>query len=280
MPFYRRDGTRFGTLCALDPRPVQELERHIPLFELIGELIAHEMEAAEEASDRERFMGVLAHDLRNPLGAAMNALRFITDFTEPDGRAASMLEVAARSLHRMERLIEQLLDFHRGRFGNGIPIVRAEFEPGALVNEMAEAASLGVRGVRVQPHIQPVGDVAWDRVRIGQLLSNLIDNAVGQSPEGSTVDIELRRVQGRAVRLTVINDGPTIPMELRARMFRPFERGRNPGKGVGLGLFISEQIVRAHGGTIRVDTLDKGRTAFIVALPDGMGGAPADLRGG
>lgn len=240
----------------------------------MGELISREMEAAEEAEDRERFLGVLAHDLRNPLGAASHAISFMLDSAAPDEQATRMLQVAQRSLSRMNGLIGQLLDFHRGRFGEGIRIRPERFDALQLVQDVAEGASINDRGISVRVGGEP-GRVCWDRERMGQLLGNLIDNAVAHSPEQEDVEVTLAR-SGGEVELRVLNQGEPIPPERRKAIFRPFVRGQQDGGGeshVGLGLYISAVIVWAHGGTLRVETMDDGRTAFVVELPTGTGRA-------
>jgi signal transduction histidine kinase len=167
----------------------------------------------------------------------------------------------------MGRMISDLLDFTQARLGGGIALLRKPSDLGevaqAVVDEVVVSANAG-RSVTL--HIQ--GDVSgeFDPDRIAQLLSNLLTNALAYSPPDQPVQVELRGSES-AVEIAVSNAGPVIPPEEREVLFDPFRRGLTAGehRGLGLGLFIVEQIARAHGGEVRVESAG-GRTTFHAVL--------------
>jgi PAS domain S-box-containing protein len=233
--------------------------------------IAHDLTAVREAQreqerTRQLFLATLGHDLRNPLNTIVVSLAHLQKRL-PE----SLHDAGARmmtSANRMTRMIDQLLDFTRARMGGGIPIVP---QPG----DLREICATVIDEMQV-PHSHRIrltsrGEFRgqWDADRIAQVLSNLIGNAFDHGSPDCPVDVDLVRENGWA-RIEVRNQGATIPESARKEVFEPFRRVGSPStratRGVGLGLFITREIVRAHGGAIELTSQD-GKTTFVVKLP-------------
>jgi signal transduction histidine kinase len=176
----------------------------------------------------------------------------------------------AKSARRMNHMVGDLLDLTRTRLGNGIPIARAEMD---LAKEAANAVD-EIRGAHPKSVLQldTSGELkgSWDCARISQVLSNLLANAVQHGTAGAMISVTLRG-EATEVVLEVHNTGPRIPDADRAGLFDPLKRVANRGGGgaresLGLGLYIAERIVSAHGGTITLESTDAG-TSFTVHLP-------------
>ncbi len=226
-----------------------------------------ELERALQLSDL--FVSILGHDLRGPLAAIQMAAEVIVRVS-PDTRALRPAGRILTSADRMTRMITQLLDFARARQGQGIPLHLEPMHLGALcqqakqeVEDANPEASLEFRGI---------GDLSgvWDADRLGQVVTNLVANAVEHGAKTGPVEIEADGADASTVRLRVENPG-TIPAEVLPTLFEAFKEAaaRKAGEkkaGLGLGLFIAREIVGAHGGEIRAHS-SEGRTVFEVTLP-------------
>ncbi len=282
MPIFRADGSMFGTLCAIDPDPHPASKPEtVETFRLFAQLIAAQMDAQdrldqseaalldarETAELRDQFIAVLGHDLRNPL-AAVQAGAEMLKRTELSDKARQLVEQMQVSGHRMGRLINDVLDFARGRLGGGLPMdLRPAVQLRGTVEQVIEEirATHGQRAIRTE--LALARPVACDPDRIGQLLSNLLANAVTHGdPKG---EIAVRAVSDESgLELSVSNGGAVIPLAARAGLFKPFTRLR-PGEvreGLGLGLYIAAQIAAAHGGAMEVAS-DNRETRFIFRMP-------------
>jgi signal transduction histidine kinase len=227
-----------------------------------------EAELREEVSFREQFIAILGHDLRNPLNAIlMSAQRLAVPgaVTEKLGRYP---HVICSSAERMRRMVEQLLDMTRARRASGIPI-----EPDAETDlaDLARRAADELRMANAEADIaidapeQVVG--TWDADRLMQAVSNLVGNAVVHGR--GRVTVRVGKQQGSAI-LEVHNPGPAVPEDVRERLFEPFHSTAHPDtdrQGLGLGLFITDRIVEAHGGRIEVQSTEAEGTTFKVLLP-------------
>ena len=221
------------------------------------------------ARSKDLFLGVLGHDLRNPLGAIVMA---VTVMMAHEGPAWPHLKTATRILNaggRMELIISDLLDFTRSRLGAGVPIVRAEMDLVEICQEtIDEITSFHPGCVVVFDATEPLRG-AWDRGRIGQALSNLIGNAYQHGTRKTPVTVVLRG-DATTATVTVHNQGRPIPPAHLHEIFDPFRQvpsdGAAQSTSIGLGLFIVRAIVTAHGGTIDVTSTDAG-TTFAVQLP-------------
>jgi len=216
----------------------------------------------EEA--RDRFIGILGHDLRNPLGAIMTSAELL-EHAGLQGTFARAVERIGRSTHRMDVMIEDVLDFARGRLGGGIPIKRESCDLGRISREQANEMGQAFPGRAIR--CEAMGDLSgeWDADRVEQLLSNLVGNAVKHGADPITLTA---RDAGDLVVVTVHNGGPPIPPATLPRLFEPFQQG-TPGAsdGLGLGLYIAGEIVRAHRGTIEVRSSEDEGTTVTVTLP-------------
>ncbi|MBL0215846.1 MAG: PAS domain-containing sensor histidine kinase [Myxococcales bacterium] len=210
---------------------------------------------------RERFIGILGHDLRSPLAAIQMGVEILADLPKTD---ATILERVGRSAKRMEAMIRDLLDFTRGQLGDGIPVSPRPCDLGRLATdvlaEIQQANPARVMGLR------RTGDLRgqWDPDRIEQVLSNLLGNAVAHGT--GPIDLAVRD-SGEAVVMTVHSEGAPIPKPKLATLFEPFSGVAAGSSGLGLGLFIASEIVRAHQGTLAVSSAAGEGTTFTIRWP-------------
>jgi len=219
----------------------------------------------EETEVREQFIAVLGHDLRNPLAAVAAGTQLLLRRPERSAEIAVDIE---RSISRMYELIENVLDFARGRLGGGFVITRDSEKPLqpvllAIIDELKLVHPQ--RDVAVDIDLRE--QVKCDRQRIGQLLSNLLGNALVYGTPATLIQVRAR-AEGGQLELSVTNSGKTIePSELE-RLFHPFFRGktRDHREGLGLGLYICSEIAKAHQGTIEVKS-ENETTCFTLRIP-------------
>jgi signal transduction histidine kinase len=285
VPIIRRDGEVFGTICALDPLPARLRDSKIlDMVQLYAELIAAQLELEDQSganklalhdalatgSLREQFIGVLGHDLRNPLFSVISGLRLLGRLP-PGQDPQPILRQMEQSCTRMSRLIDDILDFARGRLGGGFtlalrPVDDLGAELGRVVAELA--ATFPHR--RLETDIRFHRPVTCDPDRVGQLLSNLLANALVHGLPDGLVQVRARMAGGDCV-LEVTNQGPPIEPEIMARMFQPYSRASHGqgGVGLGLGLYIADEIAKAHGGTLSVRSAEATGTVFTFTWPCG-----------
>ena len=281
-PITRPDGTHFGTLCALDPAPRRLDPDAVAVLKLFARLVALELRAQDGLREgrsalaserdtarlREEFIAVVGHDLRNPVAAVSAGLRMLGR-RPPEEEAAALVVEMQRSALRMGQIIDNLLDFARGRLGGGIGLEAArpvDLEP-VLRGVAREIERLSDRTVVLALDLSR--PIQCDPQRIGQLLSNLLGNAVTHGPPCEPIEVQASDVNGR-FRLAVTNRGAPIPEEVRPSLFLPFSRGGGGGEGslqgLGLGLYIASQIARAHGGRLDVESGGTS-TTFALTMP-------------
>jgi signal transduction histidine kinase len=223
----------------------------------------------------ETFMGMLGHDLRNPLNAISTAAALVARRAESDAIAKPAIRIV-RSSRRMARMIDQILDFTRIRLGKGLPLDPRPIDLADVCRLATEELEGETQAPRVRLEVR--GDVAgtWDADRLAQLVSNLVGNALAHGLPGAPVAILVDGTGRDEVSLAVENAG-SIPADLLPGIFEPFtaSRGRAGGApgGLGLGLHISRQIATAHGGSIDVASSEEGFTRFTVRLPRTPAGA-------
>jgi sigma-B regulation protein RsbU (phosphoserine phosphatase) len=229
-----------------------------------------EEEAERTAKFREMFMGVLGHDLRNPLQSITLGSGLLAQADDLPPRHAKSVQRMASSAQRMVRMIDDLLDFTRARLGGGFSLDKAQVDAAEICRQVTDELEVSFPNRTIETSV--IGNVGgvWDRDRIAQVASNLISNALSYSPPGTTVRVALRDA-GEHVELEVHNQGPCIPDDALAHLFDPFYRAdpsrRGTDKGLGLGLYITQQIVHAHDGTVTVQSTEKDGTTFTVSLP-------------
>jgi signal transduction histidine kinase len=229
--------------------------------------IARELQARTETLRlNEMFAAVLGHDLRSPLQAVVNAAHLISRTAQDPTSVQAAAQIVGSS-RRMSRMIEDLLDLSRTRVGGGIPVSPQRTDLRPIVERVVEEQQ------RIHPHrplnvyICADGFAQCDPDRIAQVLSNLIGNALQHGTAGAAVQVEVTNA-AQGLQIAVSNDGALDP-DVLDHVFDPFRAGTrrtNQSDGLGLGLYIAQQIVHAHGGTITVDA-GAATTAFRVVLP-------------
>jgi PAS domain S-box-containing protein len=217
---------------------------------------------------RDQMVGILGHDLRNPLGAVSALAQLSLLRADLPDNVRSHLEQIKQAAQRMTEMIHTLLDFAQSRFTSGLPVSPKPTELDAIaVAVMAELrAAHPERTIGLDTPAQIRG--SWDPARMAQVLSNLVGNALVHGDRDAPVQVAIG-VDGDDVILSVSNRGPIIPAEQLASIFEPFKQGTTDGqrrRGIGLGLYIVDQIVRAHRGTITVESTP-AQTIFRVRVP-------------
>jgi signal transduction histidine kinase/CheY-like chemotaxis protein len=241
-------------------------------FEVTGHVLArHKAEAlAAELGRRAEFeqqlIGMVSHDLRNPLGAVLLGSSALSRRSQLDDRSLFAVTRIHSAAERADRMMDDLLDFTRARFG-GIHVEREPVDLDQLTQKLLaelRAAHPG-RDLTVEAEGDTSGN--WDPLRIAQLERNLLVNALDYSPAGTGVRVHLHG-GAHEVALAVHNDGPPIPARRWESIFQPVQRAAAAaGRSVGLGLYIAQSIVHAHGGTISVMSQAGAGTTFEVRLP-------------
>jgi signal transduction histidine kinase len=232
---------------------------------------------------RDDFMSIVSHELRSPLNTLKLELYLRKLFVEKGNAEAfslpnmdKMLDADDRQINRLVRLIDDMLDVSRIRTGL-LSVRPQQVDLKVLVEDVVQRffSQLALAGCEVRVSAEPVVGY-WDEFRIEQVLINLLTNALRYG-KGAPIDIELQSV-GKRARLSLRDYGPGIGVEDQQRIFHQFERAgsdRKRGGGLGLGLYISEQIVRAHAGEISVVSEPGAGATFIVELPLDTGAAEA-----
>jgi len=266
------DGTLFGfakvTRDLSERRKAEAAQR---------QLAAQQAALAEKTRIQEfleRFIAILGHDLRNPLSAIdMNLTRLREKVTDP--ALARMLDRMASSSTRMARMIGQILDLTRSRLAGRLELQRAPMDLRDALTRIVEElrAAQPDRTIDLRSPSLPG---TWDRDRLEQVFSNLVGNALLYGDPDRPITVEaVEAGDGATIHVDVHNHGAPIPEELQADLFNPFRRAtfteetRKGGEGLGLGLYISRELVAAHGGTIDVRSAPGQGTTFRVALPRG-----------
>lgn len=216
---------------------------------------------------REQFIAVLGHDLRNPLAALAAGIRMIGERETLSDRGQMVVKEMNASVSRATALIENVLDFARGRLGDGLTLARSPVSLMPVLEQVVAEIRAIAPDRQIMVHFSIEQPVDCDPGRIAQLTSNLIANAVTHGAPGVPIDVAAATADGELV-LSVANGGVPIPPEARARLFQPFFRGavRRSQQGLGLGLFIVNEIAKAHGGTMAV-TSSEEETRFTFTMP-------------
>jgi len=264
MPIILGDGSFFGTLCAIDPRPARlNTPQTVGMFKLFAELIATHLDAAnrlaasearllgerETSELREQFIAVLGHDLRNPLASIAAGTKLLT---RGNRDAAPILALMQQSVARMSALIDNVLDLARGRLGGGIALNRATQSLEPVLNQVIAELRAGFPESQIETDFDLTQQVDCDSGRVAQLFSNLLGNALTHGTPGAPVRVRANTHKDE-FELSVANAGEPIPPEAINRLFQPFYRvAQDSGQGLGLGLYIASEIAGAHGGRLDV----------------------------
>jgi PAS domain S-box-containing protein len=268
-------GRTVGILTIVASRPHRRFDAaDLELAEEIGRRAGIAMDNArlyEEARSarhaREQLLAIVSHDLRNPLGTIMTSIGILqaTERAEPVQKHAAIISRAAQ---RMDRLINDLLDFAQLQAGK-LRVERAPCDSATLIHESLESLKpiADERNVHLEAQVADDVWVVCDRGRVLQILANLGGNAIKFTPEGGSVIVNVSR-QDEAARFAVIDSGPGIPQDELPHVWEAYWQGGTPsGRGVGLGLFIAKALVEAHGGRIWAESMVGVGTAFCFTLP-------------
>jgi signal transduction histidine kinase len=268
MPILRPDGRFFGTLCAIDPRPARlKTPETIGMFRLFADLIGFHLDVQERLTIsettllderkgtelREQFIAVLGHDLRNPLASVDAGVRLLRSMPL-DEKALQIVSLMQSSTRRMSELVDNVMDFARGRLGGGISVTRViDANLGNALEQVTDELRSGWPDRVIESDITLNHPVACDTARITQLLSNLVANALTHGDPAGPVRVHARSDDDN-FKLSVTNQGKPIPPDTISRLFQPFSRASSQlgQQGLGLGLYIVMEIARAHDGTMEV----------------------------
>lgn len=281
IPIMRADGSMFGTLCAIDPKPHRlNTPQTVGMFTLFAELIAIHLDTmdriestearlldAQQTSElREQFIAVLGHDLRNPVASISAGTRMLAN-TPLNDKAAQIVALMQGSVTRMAGLIDNVLDFARGRLGGGLTINRSAVALKPVLAQVTDELRQSWPERAITADFAFADPVDCDQSKLSQLYSNLLGNALTHG--NAYRPIHVRAVSDAAAfELSVSNAGEQIPAAAMARLFTPFSRGavRPSQQGLGLGLYIASEIARAHGGTLTVSSTPQD-TCFTFRMP-------------
>ena len=282
MPIRLTDGSFFGTLCAIDPEPHRlNTPETIQMFEMFAEVIGFQlsaiirMDVAEAnlldlqstSALREQFIAVLGHDLRNPVASISGGVNLLRK-EALSRRGAQILDMMHGSVVRMTGLIDNVLDFARGRLGGGLTLNRkADVALGPILQQVVNELRIGATGRSIETDFALPDPVNCDPFRFGQMVSNLLANGLTHGAPGEPVRFHAA-TDGAKLELWVANSGKPIPPRTMERLFQPFFRGEaQPSQqGLGLGLHIASEIAKAHGGAIKV-TSTAEETRFTFRMP-------------
>ena len=223
-------------------------------------------EEQETSALREQFIAVLGHDLRNPLASLDSAFRLISK-ANLDDHSKQIAELARASITRMAGLIDNVMDFARGRLGGGIPLDMRQVDIEPVILQVVDELRIANPMRTIESDVNLPTRVDCDPGRLGQVVSNLLANALVHGDHAGIVRLNASQSIDDFV-LWVANSGRPIPTEILGSLFEPFHRedARASQRGLGLGLYISSEIVKEHGGVLSV-TSDEMETRFTVTLP-------------
>ncbi len=231
---------------------------------------------------REQVMGILGHDLRNPLSAVrVLAALLLRREDLPEAVRSSLWEID-RSGRRMLEMIGTLLDFTESRVKETLPITPVPTDMHEVCRGVVEEQVAANPGRGIELELEGDGRGRWDPARLAQVVSNLVGNALKHGAKHGPVRVSVSGDDEEMV-LEVTNEGPVISPDLMQVLFEPFRRGSisrdaSNSRGLGLGLYIVQQIVNAHGGAIAVESTCERGTTFTVRLPRAAGGPMTDAR--
>jgi PAS domain S-box-containing protein len=237
--------------------------------------VVHDVTARHRYDEfRKLLPGIIAHDVRSPLSTIKMAGTMIQRSSEPSPSTRRYAQTMLRGADQIGRMAERLLDFTQARFGGGLPLERTSLDLAEVCSEIVAAARIAAPESKIALRVDGDARGAWDGTRLSEVVSNLVGNAIKHGPAGDFIDVVVRG-DGEYVVLSIHNSGAPIPADLLPVLFDPFRRaegtGQRPGveKSYGLGLYISRELVVAHGGTIEVRSSAAQGTTFTVRLPRG-----------
>jgi len=227
-------------------------------------------DARKRVEFEQQLVGIVSHDLRGPLNAILTGASMMLQRENIDPWQAKTTARILSCAERSNRLIRDLLDFTQARMGGGIPVRPAPLDLHELTQQVVEEARVAHAERTIQVTQSGDGRGEWDADRMGQVVSNLLTNALKYSPDGSPVQVETRG-EAEQVVLRLHNTGEPIAPDLLPRIFEPLRRGKRrvskSDRSIGLGLYIVRELALAHGGTVEVSSTQAEGTTFTVTLP-------------
>ncbi|WP_211222969.1 GAF domain-containing sensor histidine kinase [Salinimicrobium terrae] len=283
VPLYRKDGEFFGTLCAIDASPQKINTPEVAgMFQLFAELISFHLDAvdkitrAEEklkeeqevAELRDQFIAILGHDLKNPIATVRMSADILLKMSKEELTQKQAAMIKSTSF-RMQTLIDNVLDFAKGKMGEGIVLNRKSHN-GTLVTmfeKVINEIKINSAERKIIFNIALEEEVYCDKDRLGQLFGNLLSNADQHGDFKAPVEVTAVTSKNHFV-LKVTNKGEKIPEDSLVHLFEPFYRDPNGEnkKGLGLGLYIASEIAKAHNGTLQVKSTEQ-ETTFSLQIP-------------
>jgi len=252
---------------------IQDLTRfNEAIDQALTESISHY--AKKLTASKDMFLGILTHDLRNPLSTVLMSAQLIPKIGNLNEKQGVLVEQIIDSSARIDEIVSHLLDITRARFGSGLPVLRASMDMAFVAQQLVDEARIAHADRSFELDISGQTEGEWDKARVGQVFSNLIGNAVQYSFKDTPIKITIKG-DAEEVVLSVHNEGVPIPSDKVARIFDSLIRvtaednEHNTGQttNLGLGLFITKEIVTAHGGALNVTSSEKGGTTFTAHFP-------------
>lgn len=244
------------------------LIRFVGVFEDISDDVRLRQSAEDRARFAEQMVGIVSHDLRNPLSTITVATEALL-LGKPDARQTKLLQFITRAAQRSSRLIADLLDFTLARVGRGINVAPRPIDLHEVIAHALSELGLAFSGRQLVHRQEGTGTCHADPDRLTQLLGNLVANAMTYGAPDTPVEV-ITTVTAESFSVKVRNQGSPIPDTLLATMFEPMTRGYDlpeSARSVGLGLYIVREIASAHGGTVDVRSLPNGETTFTATFP-------------
>ncbi|WP_158625256.1 PAS domain-containing protein [Corallococcus terminator] len=268
---YRLGGTRDVRVTFNPYRdPEGKADGYIALLQDITVQRRLEVAVKRQAEFEQHLIGIVSHDLRNPLSAIQLGVSAMARREDLDERSRKSVTRIQNAAERATRMVKDLLDFTQARLGGGIRIERRPTDLHELARSVVDEVEAAYPHRELRVVRSGEGRGQWDPDRLSQVVQNLITNALKYSPEDTPVRVATR-AEGDAVVLSVHNQGAPIPPERLGVLFQPLQRGTadidKAGRSVGLGLYIVQSIVDAHGGHIDVQSTAEAGTTFTVRLP-------------
>lgn len=233
----------------------------------IDDVQAAHAQSRDRALIAEQMMGVVSHDLRNPLSTISMGTSLLMKLG-PSDQQRVVLERMLRATQRSNRLIADLLDFTQTRLGGGLRVTQRSFALHETVHDTVDELTQAFPGRPLRHHPHGAGEWFGDPDRITQLVGNLVANAVAYGDASMPITVSTTTTDEEAL-ISVHNFGRPIPPEVLPLIFEPLSRGDAPGeaRSLGLGLYIVSQIAKAHGGEVLVSSQADTGTRFTARLP-------------